>query len=177
MASPEVTSLEARLLAMPAAPRDAGQVVCLVSRPASGQRILLDRATLTTNSGMPGDRWGRGGRRNAASQLTVMQRDVAELLAGGRPLELFGDNVIVELDLSTANLPVGSRLRAGDVVLEVTPMPHNGCGKFRARFGAEALALTAKPELRHRNLRGVYMRVVDGGAIAVGDSVTVITRA
>jgi MOSC domain-containing protein YiiM len=106
-----------------------------------------------------------------------MQRDVAELLAGGQPLTLFGDNVIVELDLSAANLPIGSRLRAGGVVLEVTPMPHNGCRKFRERFGVEALELTANPTLRHRNLRGVYMRVVEGGDIAAGDSVTVISRA
>lgn len=177
MASTETTTLAARLLALPPAPRDEGRIVCLVSRPRSGQRMLLDRATLTTTSGMPGDKWGRGARRNPASQLTVMQRDVAELLAGGQPLELFGDNVIVDLDLSTANLPIGSRLRAGGVVLEVTPMPHNGCGKFRARFGVEALELTTNPTLRHRNLRGVYMRVVEGGDIAAGDSVTVISRA
>ena len=169
-------TLEARLLELPAAPRDAGRVVYLVSRPAKNQRTLLSRATLTATAGMPGDTWGHGRNPNPKSQLTVMQRDVAELIAGGQPLELFGDNIILELDLSTANLPVGSRLRAGSVTLEVTPMPHNGCSKFRSRFGAEALQLVFNPALSDRNLRGVYMRVVEDGEVAVGDTVTVISR-
>ena len=168
--------LEQRLLALPPAPRDEGRVVCLISRGAPGERVVLDRATMTPESGMPGDRWGRSGRPNRDAQLTVMQRDVAELIANGQPLELFGDNMVLDLDLSNENLPTGSRLRAGGVTLEVTPMPHNGCRKFRARFGFDAHELVSDTSLRHRNLRGVYMKVVEGGEIAPGDVVTVISR-
>ena len=56
-------------------------------------------------------------------------------------------------------------------------MPHNGCRKFRARFGADALQFVSKTELRHRNLRGIYMRTVEGGEIAPGDPAEVIARA
>ena len=168
--------LERRLHALPAAPQTDGRVVSLMARVDGGRRTLLDRASMTPESGMPGDAWGRGRRPNLESQLTVMQRDVAELIANGQPLELFGDNMILDLDLSTENLPIGSRLRAGGVTLEVTPMPHNGCRKFRARFGLDALQLVSDTQLRHRNLRGVYMCVVEGGEIAVGDAVTVISR-
>jgi MOSC domain-containing protein YiiM len=168
--------LEARLAALPAAPRTGGRVVSLVSRQDGGRRVLLDRATMTPEAGIPGDRWGRGSRPNPEAQLTVMQRDVAELIANGQPLELFGDNVVLDLDLSNENLPTGSRLRAGGVTLEVTALPHNGCKKFRARFGPDALRLVSDQAIRHRNLRGVYMKVVESGEIAPGDTVTVISR-
>jgi len=56
-------------------------------------------------------------------------------------------------------------------------MPHNGRRKFRARFGGDALRFVAKADLRHRNLRGIYMRTVEGGDIAPGDLVKVIARA
>jgi MOSC domain-containing protein YiiM len=168
--------LAAKLAALPPAPLTDGRVVSLIARVDGGRRTLLERASMTPAAGMPGDAWGRGRSRNPESQLTVMQRDVAELIANGQPLELFGDNLILDLDLSKENLPVGSQLRAGGVTLEVTPMPHNGCRKFRARFGLEALELVSDKQLRHRNLRGVYMRVVEGGELAAGDAVTVISR-
>jgi MOSC domain-containing protein YiiM len=168
--------LAARLAALPAAPRTDGRVVSLVSRADGGRRLLLDRATMTPESGMPGDRWGRASTPNREAQLTVMQRDVAELIANGQPLELFGDNMVLDLDLSNENLPTGSRLRAGGVTLEVTALPHNGCKKFKARFGLDALQLVSDKTIRHRNLRGVYMKVVESGNVAPGDAVVVISR-
>ena len=110
------------------------------------------------------------------AQLAVMQTDVAALIANGQPLVLFGDNLFVDLDLSTDNLPPGSRLMVGTARLEVTPKPHNGCGKFRGRFGADALHLVSRPDLRHRNLRGIYLRVVEAGDVQVGDAVEVRAR-
>lgn len=168
--------LEARRAALPPAPANAGRVVCIVSRGDRGRRDVLPRASMTAAMGVPGDAWGRQRKPHPEAQLTVMQRDVAELMANGQPLELSGDNLIFDLDLSAANLPVGSRLRAGSATLDVTPMPHNGCRKFRARFGPGALQLVSRRELRHLNLRGVYMRVVEDGEIAAGDAVTVISR-
>jgi len=40
----------------------------------------------------------------------------------------------------------------------------------------DALRLVSKPELRHRNLRGIYMRVVEGGEVAAGDAVEMLSR-
>jgi MOSC domain-containing protein YiiM len=131
---------------------------------------------LTTESGIPGDSWGRRPGASLDAQLTVIQSDVAELIANGQPLPLFGDNLYLDLDLSSGNLPTGSRVRAGTVVLEVSPLPHNGCQKFNARFGNDALRFVSKKDLRHRNLRGIYMRVVEAGELAVGDRVEVLSR-
>jgi len=166
-----------RLAALPAAPRDAGRVAALVTRVDAGRRELLARARLTAEGGMPGDAWARKPPVLPEAQLAVMQRDVAELIANGQPLGLFGDNLFLDLDLAAANLPIGSRLRAGAAVLEVTPKAHNGCRKFKSRFGDDALRFVAEAERRHLNLRGIYLRVIVDGEVGVGDAVEVIARA
>jgi MOSC domain-containing protein YiiM len=167
--------LEQQLAALDT-PRDSGRVSLIVSRGEHGRRQSIERVRMTPESGVPGDAWGRRKGASRDAQLAVIQTDVAELVANGQPLPLFGDNLYLHIDLSTANLPPGSRLRAGSVVLEVTRLPHNGCQKFNARFGNDALRFVSKKALRHLNLRGVYMRVVEGGELAVGDTVHVISR-
>jgi MOSC domain-containing protein YiiM len=168
--------LEARLARAPRAPLDTGLVRVLLTRHAGGRREVLERAVLTPQSGMPGDSWGRQRHPAPEAQLAVMQYDVAELIANGQPLALFGDQLFLELDLSAANLPPGSVLRAGAATLEVSPEPHEGCRKFRERFGDGALRFVSKRELRHLNLRGIYLRVVDAGEIVTGDPVHVVSR-
>src|SRR5947207_11473591 len=168
--------LEEGLDALPRGPWDRGRVELIVARTAGGRRERPERVRLEADAGIPGDAWGRQQGPHPERAITVMQFDVAELIANGQPLTLFGDNLFLTLDLSTDNLPPGSRVRAGGAVLEVTAMPHNGCRKFRGRFGADAQQFVSKPELRHRNLRGVYMRTVEGGEIAPGDPVELIAR-
>jgi hypothetical protein len=159
------------------APRDRGRVALLVTRLHGGRRKTPSRVDLTAAGGMPGDAWFRTKPDQSEAQLAVMQHAVAALLANGQPLVLFGDNVFVDLDLSAANLPIGSRLRAGGAVLEVTPKAHNGCSKFSGRFGPDALRFVAHAERRPLNLRGIYLRVVEDGSVAVGDPVEVLVRA
>jgi MOSC domain-containing protein YiiM len=169
--------LESALRVLETAGTDGGRVTLVVSRREGGRRETPDRVRFTRDEGVPGDAWGRRENRKLEGQITVMQADVATLIANGQPLTLFGDNLFVELDLSVANLPIGSRVRVGGALLEVTPKPHNGCHKFRDRFGADALRFVSKPDLRARNLRGIYMHVVEDGEIACGDPVEVIARA
>jgi MOSC domain-containing protein YiiM len=107
-------------------------------------------------------------------QLAVMNRAVASLIAAGQPLVTFGDNLYVDLDLSAANLPFGTRLRVGSALVEMTPHPHNGCAKFNARFGNDALRLVQRKETRDRNYRGVYWRVIEDGGVAVGEAIEVL---
>ena len=105
-----------------------------------------------------------------------MQTFVARLIANGQPLTTFGDNLFVELDLSAANLPTGTRLAVGQAIVEVTPKPHNGCSKFDARFGHDALRFVQAPATRAENRRGIYWKVVTAGEVAVGDAVRVLRR-
>ena len=88
----------------------------------------------------------------------------------------FGDNLFVELDLSAANLPTGTRLAVGEAIVEVTPKPHNGCSKFDARFGNDALRFVQAPATRPENRRGIDWKVVTAGEVAVGDAVRVLLR-
>ncbi len=168
--------LESRLRAMPPAPRDAGRLALIVRRPVKDAREVLPRARLSPEEGLPGDNWSRKPSPDPTAQLTVMQIEVAELIANGQSLALFGDNLFVDLDLSVTNLPVGSRLRVGGAVVEVTPMPHDGCSKFNARFGNDALRFVNAKPTRHLNLRGIYWRVIEAGDIENGSSVQVISR-
>ncbi|MSR57371.1 MAG: hypothetical protein EXS05_06840 [Planctomycetaceae bacterium] len=169
--------LERTLAGRPLAPQDIGRVAMLVRRGTGGLRQTLDRVHLTPAVGVPGDAWGRQQNPQPAAQIAVMQIDVAALIANGQPLTLFGDSLFLELDLSAQNLPPGSRLRVGSTLLEVTPEPHNGCAKFRGRFGPDALRFVSKPDLRHRNLRGIYLRVIEPGEVVVGGPIEVASRA
>jgi hypothetical protein len=156
--------------------KDKGAVVMLMARGEGGRREILRQAALEVDAGMPGDAWNRRAGRKPDMSIAVMQSDVAELIANGQPIELAGDNLYLALDLSTTNLPAGSRVRAGSAILEVTPYPHDGCKKFRARFGDDAVRFTSEPALRHLNLRGIYMRVIEAGIVRSGDFVEVIFR-
>jgi hypothetical protein len=169
--------LELRLHELPRAPTDKGRISLIVRRVGGGRREVLDGIELSTDAGVPGDAWSWRGQRDPEMQIAVMQADVAELIANGQPLTLFGDNLVLEMDLSASNLPAGTRLRVGGALLEVTPFPHNGCKKFQARFGADALRFVSMKALRQLNLRGIYMRVVEAGKVRPGNAVEVLTRA
>lgn len=169
--------LEAGLGALASSPTDGGPVTLIVSRTEGGVRYTPDRARLTTEGGVPGDAWSRKAGATTDSQITVMETSIASLIANGQPLSLFGDNLFLELNLSASNLPIGSRLSIGTTLLEVTPKPHKGCVKFSGRFGADALRFVSTPEGRIRRFRGLYLKVVEEGDVAPGDTVTVIERA
>ncbi len=165
-----------RGLAALAPPKDVGTLALIVARGDDGRRETPERAVLTPEGGVPGDAWVRDAPEKIDAQITVMRIDVARLFASGQPLSLFGDNLLVDLDISVANLPAGSRLRLGAALLEVTPEPHTGCIKFRQRFGGDALRLTADRRFRDLRLRGIYTKVVEGGEVAPGDPIEVLRR-
>jgi len=139
------------LRALPAAPKESGWLRLIVCRHAPGVHEALERVHLSVDEGVPGDEWNRRPPRHPDAQLTVISHAVAELITNGQPLAVSGDNLVVELDISAANLPVGTRLRVGEAIVEMTPKPHNGCAKFEARFGADALRFVQAPTTRHRN--------------------------
>jgi MOSC domain-containing protein YiiM len=164
--------LERRFAAIPAPPVDGGTVQLIVVRKEAAHDQPA-RALVSVARGVHGDRWADGERPDPEAQVTLIERRVAELIAGGDRdrLHVHGDNFVVDLDLSLDALPVGTRLRLGTAVVEITAKPHAGCHKFRARFGDDVLSwVNAKPH-RARRLRGVHARVVEDGEVAVGDRI------
>lgn len=151
----------------------------IVRRPAVGAREVLDEGLLDAEVGLVGDTWkDRGstrttdGRRHPDMQVNIMSSRAVALVAGDKARwPLAGDQLYVDLDLSAANLPPGTRLAIGSAVLEVTAQPHTGCGKFVERFGLASMKFVNSPVGRELQLRGINVRVVESGTVRVGDAV------
>jgi MOSC domain-containing protein YiiM len=168
--------LEAGLDHVREAPPDLGTVELIACRPASDERVVLEEAELDVERGLVGDCWSLRGRYpNPKAQLTLMNARAAALIAGPRERwAIAGDQLYVDLDLSPANLPPGTRLALGTAVVEVSDLPHRGCGKFTARFGAGAREFVNSPDGLALNLRGINTRVVRSGTVRRGDSISKI---
>jgi hypothetical protein len=158
-------------------PADGGRVALIVRRPGVGERNLPGSALLDQVTGLAGDNWlARGSSRtpdgsaDPDKQITVMNARAAELVAGGTErMALCGDQLYVDLDLSVGNLPAGSLLAVGQVVLRVSEAPHTGCAKFVERFGAEAMRFVNSRVGRQLRLRGMNTRVIIPGTVRLGD--------
>jgi MOSC domain-containing protein YiiM len=179
----ELTRLEQSLDHIREAPGDGGSVELIAIRPAVGQREILSEAQLDPEEGLVGDSWrARGsssmpdGSANPVAQVTLMNARAAAAIAGDRDQwALAGDQIYVDLDLSLLNLPAGSRIQIGSAVLEFSEAPHTGCAKFSARFGNDALRFVNSPLGRELRLRGANCRVVVGGTVRPGDTITKLT--
>ena len=145
-------------------------VDALVLRAPSGARQQPPQASLTVAEGLIGDRWSLG-KANPGDQVSMMNVDVAHLIANGQSVVLFGDNLFTRMDLSEAALPVGTVLQVGSARLQVSEKPHVPCGQFKARFGEAAFRCAAND---HR-IRGVYLTVVESGSAALGDPITILS--
>ena len=175
----ELTTLEKSLDQIRAAPADGGTLELIVRRPAVDERQLLTEARLDVRDGLEGDTWRkRGSTRtpdggpNHDAQLTLMNARAAAAMAGERERwALAGDQLYVDLDISRANLPPGSRVQIGSAVIEFSEPPHTGCAKFSARFGVDALKFVNSPTGRELRLRGANCRVVVAGTIRTGDTI------
>jgi hypothetical protein len=160
-------------------PGDAGVVEMIVRRPDIGERDIVQQAELDLTAGMIGDNWAtRGststpdGSSHPNKQITVMNVRAISLLAQEREnWPTAGDQLFVDMDLSTANLPPGTLLGVGSAVLRVSEEPHTGCAKFSARFGSDAMKFVNSPVGRSLQLRGINAKVVQAGVVQVGDVV------
>jgi hypothetical protein len=165
--------LEAGLEEIRRSPPDEGLLLLIVRRPRVGEREVMDEAELDTVAGLVGDTWNvrRSSRTPDGSphpdmQLNLMNARAVALIAGEKSRwPLAGDQLYVDLDLSAANLPAGTRLALGSAIIEVTAQPHAGCAKFMDRFGPDALRFVNSPIGKELHLRGVNAKVVRSGRI------------
>ena len=175
----ELTRLEESLDHIRQAPADGGTVELIVRRPAVDERQVLTEARLDLRDGLEGDTWrARGSSRtpdggpSEEAQVTLMNARAAAAIALERDRwALAGDQLYVDLDLSIANLPPGSRVQIGSAVIEFSEAPHTGCAKFSARFGNDAMRFVNSPVGRELRLRGANCRVVVAGTVRPGDTI------
>jgi hypothetical protein len=174
-----MAELEAGLDAIRESPKDEGVIALIVRRPQIDAREVLKEGSLDLVEGLVGDTWKvRGSSRTPDGaahpdmQLNIMNARVIALLAREKDRwPLAGDQLFIDMDVSSENLPPGTRLALGSAVIEVTNQPHTGCKKFEARFGLDALKFVNSPLGRQLQLRGVNAKVTQPGVIRVGDFV------
>ncbi len=173
------SELEAGLDEIRRAPKDNGVLEMIVRRPQVGEREILPEGELDLSEGLVGDNWRKRGSKTTADgsahpemQLNLMNVRATALVAQSRERwHLAGDQLFVDLDLSEENLPPGSQLAIGTAIIEVTPVPHNGCAKFVERFGADAMKFVNSPVGKELHLRGINAKVVKPGVVQVNDSI------
>jgi hypothetical protein len=174
-----MAEIEAAVAEAGPSPADNGSLEMIVIRPEDEQRQVLDQAQLDPEEGLIGDNWrARGSRRtddggaHPDMQITLMNSRIIGTLAGDRDRwPLAGDQLFVDIDVSSENLPVGQRFTVGEALLEITAIPHTGCAKFTERYGSAAIRYVNSPEGRAARRRGVYAKVIRAGSIRTGDKV------
>jgi MOSC domain-containing protein YiiM len=161
--------------ALPRSPSDAGRVVRCVVRPRVGERLAPAEIRLTPAGGIEGDRWASDAHARPGNQVSLINVHVIDSLSGGDEARalLAGDNLHVDLDLSESNLPVGTALTIGEVVLQVSSDPHRPCKQFHARFGKTGVQKVARANRTGHRGRGVLAQIVRGGTIRAGDVIHV----
>lgn len=158
-------------------PKNEGTLELIVKRPDVDQRETVTTAKLDTELGLVGDNWLKRGNRHMPDgaadpemQLNIMNARVVGLVAiDPERRELAGDQLYLDMDLSTENLPAGTQLAIGDAIIEITEPPHTGCKKFAARFGRDAMVFVNSGPGKTLNFRGINAKVVQSGDINIGD--------
>ncbi len=165
-----------------AAPKDEGPITQICFRPGFNERTFPDRLTLTRKRGIPGERWMThpwlklaDGSPDPAIQVSILPSRVLDLVwQPGDAAPHPGDPLVADLDMTEANLPEGTLLRAGSATLRVSGVWNDGCVKWKARYGVAAKEWIVAPGHRELRLRGVLCSIEADGEVAVGDRVIVV---
>ena len=135
--------------------------VC-ISEKKGTQKRNVGSAVFVEDWGLEGDahagKWHRQVSLLSGEKIDAFRAKGAEVEDGA-----FGGNLVVE-GIDFAKLPVGTRFRCGEVVLELTQIGkecHNGCAIF------QKMGECIMPR------EGVFTRVLKGGKVSVGDEMTV----
>lgn len=136
--------------------------VC-ISEKRGTQKKNIEKVRLIENFGLEGDAHGGNWHR----QVSLLSYEkVRAFEEKGISVEdgAFGENLLVEgFDFKT--LPVGTRLRCGDALLEMTQIGkecHSHCEIY------QAVGDCIMPR------EGVFARVLHGGMIQIGDEMEIV---
>ncbi|MGB0958783.1 MAG: hypothetical protein ACPGVK_00915 [Halocynthiibacter sp.] len=161
------------------APKDHAMVKWLCYRETYGARAFRDVISLTPQDGILGERWGKApwlkrsdGSPDPRIQVCILPERILDLVWQDREnIPHPGDTFVADLDMTEANLPVGQRLKIGDVVLEVSDVFNDACVKWKARYGAASRGWINDPAYCQLRLRGVLCQIIEGGDLRLGEKI------
>jgi len=134
-----------------------------VSEKRGLQKHVIPEALLVENHGIKGDAHADNWHR----QISLLSKqDIDDFKARGAELfdGCFGENLIID-GLDVSHLPVQTRLKIGDAVIEVTQHGkecHTHCQIFH-KMGECIMPI-----------KGTFTKVIKGGVIHIGDEVIMI---
>ena len=169
-----LAELNAALPHVLAAPKTDAPILGLCLRPALGERSFPDRIRMTKAAGIPGERWSvtpwmrlEDGSPDPRIQVSILPSRVMDLVWRDRSQPHPGDPIVADLEMSEANLPVGTLLQAGTAVLRISDVWNDSCAKWKVRYGTDAYTwVRASPRLR---LRGILCSVEVDGEVGLGE--------
>jgi molybdopterin adenylyltransferase len=135
--------------------------VC-VSEETGGVKHAVDRVKLVRGHGIEGD--GHAGTWHRQISL-LAEEQVEQMRAKGLTLEAgaFGENIVTQ-GLELTDIQVGRRLRVGDeAVLQITQIGKTCHSRCKIYYAAGDCIMPK---------RGIFARVIRGGELAKGDSVS-----
>ena len=141
-----------------------GEIIAIcISEKRGTQKKRIPEAEFVEDWGIKGDahagKWHRQVSLLSHDKIEAFRARGAEVADGA-----FGENLVVEgIDFKT--LPLGTKFRCGDVVLELTQIGkecHHGCAIF------QAMGDCIMPR------EGVFTRVLHGGGIKEGDMLEIM---
>ncbi len=143
-----------------------GKVIAVCTSARKGvQKENVNRVRLEADWGLAGDahagHWHRQVSLLSADKVEDFKRRGAEVVPGA-----FGENLLVE-GIDFRSLPVGTHLRCGSVLLEVTQIGKE-CHTHCAIYHKMGECIMPK--------EGIFAVVLEPGEIAVGDEMTVVAR-
>ncbi|WP_258359585.1 MOSC domain-containing protein [Moorella sulfitireducens] len=120
---------------------------------------------LKTDYGLEGD-----AHAGTARQVSIFMVERAKEIAGAYGISFrpgcFAENITVQ-DIDLKGIGLGARILIGEAIVEVTEIGKKDEGQQRSSF----------PEPAPLKTEGIYCRVVKGGQVKIGDSVTVVAQA
>jgi hypothetical protein len=173
---PNRATLDAAIPSILNAPKNGATIEQLCFRPGFGERTYVDEIAVTAAGGVEGCRWSHtpwmkleDGAGDPRIQVSILQKRVLDLVYDSTADDLHpGDTMIVDMDLSHANLPIGTILQAGTAQLRVTDYWNDACVKWKVRYGSDALDWVREEANIKSRLRGVTCQIVTDGVIVNG---------
>ncbi|HWR56527.1 MAG TPA: MOSC domain-containing protein [Negativicutes bacterium] len=142
-----------------------GKIIAVCTSDKKGEKkVNVGKGELVVNFGLAGDVHGGDWHR----QVSLLAMESIDKMRG-HGLEVnpgdFAENITTE-GLVLHTLPIGTRMKIGDILLEVTQIGkecHSKCNIYHT------VGDCVMPR------EGIFVKVLKGGPVAAGDTIEVIT--